>query len=336
MFCAKCGAQIPDDSAFCSKCGAPTKRNAPQAQGAPQTTSAPVIAASGVKSLKCPSCGAPITPKFGEMVITCEYCGTGITLGNSGWTSIQNQTMLPLTVADQGAATDRIKHLMDHGFLHRHLEEESQQEEVTLSYVPYWVIPVSARTNIVAASMAAEVGTVATTAALFGVLAGGGGGRGGSFGGGLLDGVLVGSMMGGGGIGGGGNIRKNYTMDENYNYPIVALKALTEYQPQDYSFNLNDRTLFDISKIPKGIKVLNGDVSADVAKFQAKTLVNQVQAAKAHKQYHMIQQMQTEEDAGEGELMYVPIWFARFSHKGKQIVLVLDGNSGQPVNSIGL
>ena len=61
---------------------------------------AQIIAPSGVTSIKCPNCGAPISPKFGEMVITCEYCGSGITLGTQGWSNIQKQTMLSVKVAD--------------------------------------------------------------------------------------------------------------------------------------------------------------------------------------------------------------------------------------------
>ncbi len=43
----------------------------------------PVVAPTTATSLKCPSCAAPIAPKFGEMIITCEYCGSSITLGSS-------------------------------------------------------------------------------------------------------------------------------------------------------------------------------------------------------------------------------------------------------------
>src|SRR6058998_2799017 len=55
----------------------------------------PVTAPSAATSLKCPSCAAPIAPKFGEMTITCEYCGSSITLGSGGWSNIQKQTILP-------------------------------------------------------------------------------------------------------------------------------------------------------------------------------------------------------------------------------------------------
>ncbi len=195
-----------------------------------------------------------------------------MTLGTAGWANIQKQTMLPLTIQSTDEISNRVKSMMDRGMLHRHLQESSTLEEMTLSVVPYWLVNVSARTSIVATNMVAEGATVATTAALIGVTAGMGGARRGGFGASLLGGAMLGSMMGG--MGGGGGQKKAIQMDQNYNFPIIALKALTQYQPRDYQFALEGRTLFDISQYPKGIKVLNDDISEDAAKYQAKTLVD--------------------------------------------------------------
>lgn len=268
------------------------------------------------------------------MIITCEYCGSSITLGGSGWANIQKQTMLPLRIQTNDDISSRVRSMMDNGLLHRHLQESSTLEEMTLSVVPYWLVNTSARTSLIATDMVTEGATVATTAALIGVMAGMGGGRRGGFGGPLLTGAVLGGMMGGG-MGGGGP-RKAIQMDDNYNYPVIALKALTQYQPKDYEFALNQRTLFDISQYPKGIKVLNGDISEESAKYQAKTLVDQLQSQKAHAKYHMIQQIQSQVEVSDTELLHVPIWFARYDHKGNKIVLVVDGNSGNTINSIGL
>ncbi|MDA4136352.1 MAG: zinc ribbon domain-containing protein [Thaumarchaeota archaeon] len=351
MFCPKCGSQNPDGAVFCMKCGASLsgQPQSPQSQSAPK---APVLAPMDATSLKCPNCGAPISPKFGEMVITCEYCGSGVTLGNTGWTSIQKSSMLPIKFGDKDPMMAKIHELMDNGFLHRHVQEQSTLQEMTLSMVPYWIVPVSARTSIVAANMLQQTAQTATTAALFGVVLGGFGGGFGGGGGGFrprrmwsptlppirlsLGTGRLGMFMGGGMMGGGGGARKAEEMDNNYNFPVVALKALTEYQPKEYVFNLTDRTIFDVSKIPKGIPVLNGDVGEDDAKNQAKTYVDQVQSQKAHDKYHMIQQLHTDMDVGDAELLHAPIWFARYDHKGERIALAFDANSGMLITSIGL
>ncbi len=361
MICQNCGAQIPDDAAFCPKCGASTTVNAIPKPAVASASTGPVIAPSGVASLKCPSCGAPIAPKFGEMVITCEYCGSAVTLGTQGWTNIQKQTMLLLKVPTVDDVNKIIIPMMDKGLLHRHLHEDSTQEEMSLTYVPYWIVSVSARTSITATNETAQVAQTASTAALMGVIFGGmgggfGGGGGGRRGGGmggrraferefavsnLFTGILglkrIRIMAFGMGMGmGGGGMRKTEQMDENYNFPVIALKALTDYQPKDYQFNLEGRALFDISKLPKGVKILNGDISEDVAKMQAKTLVDQLQSQKAHAKYHMIQSMHTDSDVGDVELLHAPVWFAKYDHHGNKIVLVIDANSGRIINSFGL
>jgi hypothetical protein len=267
------------------------------------------------------------------MVITCEYCGAGITLGNEGWKGIQKQTMLPLRFAEKDQVFAEVHGFMDKGLLHRHLQEGSTLEEMNLSFVPYWIVSVSARTFVVASDVAVQVGQIATTAALIGLMGSAmGGRRGGGLAGPLLTGAMLGTMMGPGQVG----ARKSFEMDNNYNFPVVALKALFEHQPRNYLFNLEERELFDVSKVPKGVKILNGDVGEEAADYQAKTLVAQLQSDKAHEQYHMIQQLHTDVDVAEAELLYAPIWFVRYDHKGNKIVLVIDGNSGGVINSIGL
>ena len=271
-------------------------------------------------------------------------------MGTQGWTNIQKQSMLPLKIATVDQVNGLIVPMMDKGLLHRHLHEDSTQEEMTLSYIPYWIVSVSARTTVVATNEMAQIGQTATTAALMGVIlggmGGGMGGRGGGFGGrrravNLVD--LASTALPfsqfrayGMGMGMGGRNTKTDQMDANYNFPVIALKALTDYQPKDYQFDLTERDLFDITKLPKGVKVLNGDISEEVAKAQAKTLVDQLQSQKAHEKYHMIQRLDTQSDVGDVELLHVPIWFARYDHKGTKIVLVIDANAGRVINSLGL
>ena len=77
MFCVKCGLQLPDDAVFCVKCGA--KQVTVSANNTQQDTTS-----TDVKEVKCPNCSAPIVPKYGEMVVTCEYCGSSVSLENKG------------------------------------------------------------------------------------------------------------------------------------------------------------------------------------------------------------------------------------------------------------
>lgn len=333
MFCVKCGLQLPDDAVFCVKCGAKQATVTPN--NTQQDTTSP-----DVKEVKCPNCSAPIVPKYGEMVVTCEYCGSSVSLENKGWKNVAKHTMLPVTIVDQDQITERLHHMMDKGLLHRHLQENSKLEELDISFIPYWIIPVTAKTNLIATDIAAQVGSIAATAAMAGLMGGaisGDSRRGGGFGGGMMDGMLFGTMMGGGGMmGGGANATKAYTVNQSYNCPVVAVRSMTAYQPHGYEFSLDDRVDFDSKKIPKSIKILNGDINEDGAKNLAKNIVDQIQSQTVHSKYHLIRQMETQEEVSEGELLHVPIWFAQYDHKGKKIILIIDANSGNAINSIGL
>ena len=325
MYCLACGTELPAEAVFCLKCGKQQQVAQPKK----------IIAPFDAKSLKCPNCGAPISPNFGEMIINCQYCSSAITLGSAGWSSIQKHSMLPLKVADRQVVLSTIRGLLNRGLLRRHLQESSTLEEMSLSYVPYWIISASASTSIIAADVATQVGTIAATAAVLGAMSGMGGGGHHHRGGGVVEGAVLGSVLSGG-MGTGQASRKMYQMSEIHNYPVIALRALFEYQPHDFEFALSERVIFDAAKFPKGIKIFNGDVSEDDARNQAKTLVEQLQSMKAHKKYHMIQQINTQVNLGDSELLHVPVWAARYDHKGQKMVLIIDGNSGLPIHSVGV
>jgi hypothetical protein len=272
------------------------------------------------------------------MIITCEYCGGGVTLGSEGWMNIQKHTMLPLKVTDREVVGSKIHALMNEGLLRWHVWERSTLEELTLSYVPYWIVSVSARTSILAVDTTAQIATVAATAAILGTAAAGGGNRSHRGGGNALDAAILGGVVAGSmGRAGGGANTKAYQMSENHNYPVVALRAFKELQPHDFEFALQERQLFEPSKLPKDIKVLNGDVGEDDAKQQARALVDQLQSQKAHDKYRMIQQIKTDIDVGDAELLHVPVWVGRYLFKGKRkIVVIVDANSGSPIHTVGL
>ena len=265
--------------------------------------------------------------------------------------------MLTLKVATVEQVNSIIKPLVNNGILHRHRIEDSKQEEMSLTYVPYWIVSVSARTSITVANQTAQIAQTAASAALMGAILGGLGG-GGVGGGGRRGGrrrafesqleasnpfagifglkrlrIMAFGMGMGMGRGGRGNAQQ---MDENYNFPVIVLKALTDYQPHGYQFNLEGRELFDVTKLPKDVKILNGDISEEGAKTQARTLVDQLQSQKAHAKYKSIQAIKTESDIGDTELLHVPVWFAKFDNKGKKIVLVIDANSGKIINATSL
>ena len=327
VFCTKCGTSLPDDAKFCAKCGSPIVAGgsgpAPATGAAPAAaSSAPTIAAAGVQEMKCPSCGAPIKPVFGEMVITCDYCGGSVSLGGAGWKEIQKHTMLPLTVKDQGAALAAVRSMMDGaGFLHRHDFEESKVAEAKLTYVPFWVLPVAASTTYQYQAAAAAVGATLGTMAAGELL---GGALGGRRGGPTIIPVMAGPVI---------NPTRSETISGQYEYPVVAVKSMSAYQPKDYQFQLTGRTLFDKKAIPDGTAVLNGDLGEDAAHGAAKAYVEQLQSEAAHKKHSMVSKLETKVDLADGELLHVPIWYFQLDHKGKKSTILVDASAGRVIHT---
>ncbi len=334
MYCIKCGNQLPDDAKFCSKCGAPvtgTNQNQQvQGNGQTQGDNRSVIASSTVTELKCPGCGAPIKPVQGETVVTCEYCGTSVSLNVQGWQNVQKHSMLPLTVEDTSALKQIIKKHLDHGLLSRHIFEESKEEELTLSYVPYWIVPVSATTNFRYLSVASEIGTLAMDAAIMGAMDEGMN-RGG-MGGGLVDGMMIGGIMGGGMMGNNNSVRGG-SLGHNYNYPVVAIKGEGKLQPSNYKFDLEKRVSYDPNRIMKSIKVLNGDIDEETAKQMSKSYVTNAQESFVRQKYHHIESINTQCIASTPELLHAPVWIGKYSYKKKEFFVAVDASSGEVMNT---
>ena len=334
MNCMNCGAPLPDSAQFCNRCGTRVGATAPGAApvaygGVPPppppaaAPAKPSIAPAGVQELKCQSCGAPLHPVFGDMVITCEYCGTSVTLGGAGWKEVNKHTMLPLKVATVDQALGIVRQMIDTGMFHKKDFEESTIEQQKLSYVPYWVVPASATTNYtyqdVTVGVGTTVGSVAAAALISGAL---GGRRGGGF--------YPMPMMMGPAV----NPTRQDTIAGTYEYPVVAVKSMSAYQPKNYAFQMQDRTLFDRKQLPSDATVLNGDLGEDSAQHSARSYVMQLQADAAHKKHHMVSQIQSQIELSDAELLHVPIWYFVLDRKGQKTVILVDGNAGKPMQTV--
>ena len=323
MFCTKCGMTLPDDAKFCSKCGTPTGGGgaAPGGSAAPASAS-PSLGAAGVQELKCPSCGAPIHPTFGETVISCDYCGASVTLGGQGWKEINKHTMLLLKVNDPAAALKVVHGWIDEGFFHRHDFEESKILETKLSFIPFWVMPASAATTYTYQAAATSIGATAGTIAAGALLGGAfGGGRGGF----TVVPIMAGPVV---------NPNRSDTISGQYEYPVIAVKAMGAYQPREYQFGLTDRTFFDKKSVPSGAAVLNGDLSEDAARGAARAYVQQLQSEAAHKKHSMVSNLRSEVTVGDGELLHVPIWQFSLERKGQHQTIIVDGNAGRVIRTV--
>jgi hypothetical protein len=329
VFCPKCGTQVPDGARFCFKCGNAMPGGAGGGGGGaaapppPPAAASPTIAPAGAEAMKCPSCGGPIHPAFGEMVITCDYCGSSVSLGGAGWKEIQKHTMLGLKVSDRNQLLAAVRSAMDVGFMHRKDFEDSKVLEDKLQFVPFWIIPASASTTYeyqaVAASVGTTVGTIVGAELLGSAL---NRGRGGGF---FPVPIVTGPVV---------NSNRSETIAGQFEFPVIAVKSLASYQPRNYQFGLTERTLFDRKAVPSGAPILNGDLGETAAQGSAKAFVQQAQSDIAHKKHSVVSKLQTTVDVSEGELLHVPIWSFVLERKGQRMTMIVDAHAGRAIPTV--
>jgi len=326
MQCPQCGTPLPANARFCYGCGAnlsgapqspPPPGAPPGYPGMPRSAAPPpppppaaAAAPTAPKDLKCPSCGAPLQPEFGDTVITCKYCSGTVSLAGTGWKAVNRHTMILPQLMDPEAVLKIVKSVMNTGMFHGSRFEASKVTEQKLQFVPYWIVPSSATTNYTYQDLvtagAATVGTAAV-------------------------GSLIGGFFGGGST----NVRPaiNSTRQDqitgSYQFPVVAVKGYQQYQPRNYQFNLDTRQLYNKDSLPGGLTVLNGDLGEDAAQQAARALVTQMHADAAHKKHRMVSALQTQVEVGDPELVHVPIWYLALDLKGQPVVLLVDANASR-------
>lgn len=331
MFCSRCGTSLPNNAQFCFSCGNRMAGAAPAAPspgapagfpgggGMPAAPPPPAAAPTAPKDLKCPSCGAPLSPGMGDAVLTCDYCGATVSIGGTGWKPVAQHSMLMPQLISQDEALKVVRASMDAGFFHGHRFEDSQLVEAKFVFAPYWIVPSAATTRFSYQDMTmgmgmpsgAPVGTMAAASLLGNMLSRGQGN------------AFVPTM------GGGNAPTRQDQVAGNYQFPVVAVKGYTQYQPKSYQFNLQARQPFKKENLPGGATVLNGDVGEEEAKQAAQAYVAEMQAESIKRNHANVSGVQSQVNVGEPELLHAPVWYFSLNHKGKPAVLLVDANASR-------
>lgn len=330
MFCNQCGGRIADGSVFCNLCGArqgvvvpaagpqpgvpqapPGQGYPPQAPGyppqaapapgpTPYSPSAPVQAVAPPpmpQNLKCNSCGAALKPSAGLALVACEYCGAVTTMAASGSAEVFQRHFMLANKLSNESAMDVGGKWLNKGLFRRKVAERSELGQVTMRFVPYWVVPTSVEADF--------SGTRNVTRT-----------------------VQKGSET------------QQYTeripvrdhIRLQHNYPIVAVRGYTKYQPKEgFVFQTENKMSFDMRQTG-GVEIMNGDVSEPEAKATAAASGHQEAEAEAHRRVDTLESIQVYPSTYDGELLHVPVWFMEYSHKGKPMFILIDGHAGRVMN----
>lgn len=299
MYCKKCGAQIPDDSAFCPKCGAPQSDRGPSQQASQQRDGGGVEI---LKDMKCPNCGAPLNPAGGDAMVVCSYCGTSISLGSEGWSKVGSHFILDIKVGMKEDAEKIAKDFLDRSIFHRHLFEKSELKKIELSYLPYWILD---------AGYSAQYKFKREQVQPGGFVGVGFGGRGG------FAGPTVNMQT----------VVESGTDVSEVNYPVIAVENLNQYQPPDYVFDLADKRGINQKDMEGSIKLMNCTTGEEKARMEGKIRIEQWEIRRLQRRIHGFLSADVTIDIADMFLVHIPVWTLEFQHKSESIFLLIDGHN---------
>jgi len=96
-----------------------------------------------VEEIRCSNCGAPLKFNPGEIVATCRYCGFTQVIETGK--AFEFEHSMILNEYNQMQIDDLVRNWMRGGFLKPgDLARSSKIEEKNLTYLPFWVVSVSA------------------------------------------------------------------------------------------------------------------------------------------------------------------------------------------------
>jgi len=99
-----------------------------------------------VERLSCSNCGAPLEYEPGEIIVTCKYCGFTNVI-ETGRAFTLEHSMIVNRFDAQGVE-GLVREWMRSGFLKpKDLEKASKVSEISLTYLPFWIVPVEAKSH---------------------------------------------------------------------------------------------------------------------------------------------------------------------------------------------
>jgi hypothetical protein len=99
-----------------------------------------------VQDIKCKSCGGPLSIKAGEVIITCEYCGSSINVA-SGKNFFLAHSIIPNNY-DEAAITGIVKRWMSDGAIKpSNMVAASEIKDQACVFLPFYIVHTNVKTK---------------------------------------------------------------------------------------------------------------------------------------------------------------------------------------------
>jgi DNA-directed RNA polymerase subunit RPC12/RpoP len=127
-------------------------------------------------------------------------------------------------------------------------------------------------------------------------------------------------------------ITKEGVLDKEYNWLVLARKG-SDFPTREYDVPLDGKIPFDFRKIEGFAKVLNSEIEKDEALELAKQQIETQHRFLLQQDVDKIVDLTTEVTLKQMVYLHAPIWFIKYSYKGENYSLLIDGSTGMVVKA---
>ncbi|MCU0800096.1 MAG: hypothetical protein MUC62_10575 [Candidatus Thermoplasmatota archaeon] len=98
------------------------------------------------QDVKCHNCGAPLSLKAGEVIITCEYCGTAFNVATDKKFFLKH-SIIPSKLDEKGVL-ETVRRWMSTGALKpSNFQKASKIEGASLTFLPFYIVHINVTTS---------------------------------------------------------------------------------------------------------------------------------------------------------------------------------------------
>jgi hypothetical protein len=123
---------------------------------------------------------------------------------------------------------------------------------------------------------------------------------------------------------------KEGDITNHYDWMVLA-RSQTDFPTRSYHLSLEGKIPFEATKIEKGAKVLNSEMSAEDAVEHARDEISNLHQYLAKDKVDKIVDIKTNFEVSETSYLHAPVWFLTYAYKDKRYQVLLDGASGQVI-----
>jgi hypothetical protein len=122
-------------------------------------------------------------------------------------------------------------------------------------------------------------------------------------------------------------IVKEGKIDKEYNWLVLAREA-SDFPTREYDVPLEGKIPYDFRKIEGFAKVLNSEIDREEAVELAKQQIDAHHRFLLKQDVDRIIEIQTDLNIKQMVYLHAPVWFIKYTYKGKMYQLIIEGAAG--------